>query len=53
MANFTFHGVGGDHLSVTAQTHEEFLKYLAANKDTYWVNTFINEVKYIKAQAKK
>ena len=53
MANYTFHGVGGDHLSVTAEVHEEFLKYLAANKDIYWVDTFVNEMKYVKANQKK
>ncbi|RYY77369.1 MAG: polysaccharide deacetylase [Gammaproteobacteria bacterium] len=53
MANYTFHGVGGDHLSVTAEVHEEFIKYLAAHKDIYYVDTFINEMKYVKAQQKK
>lgn len=53
MANITFHGVGGDHLSVTAEVHEEFLKYLAKNKDIYWVDTFLNEMKYVKEQQKK
>ena len=53
MANFTFHGVGGDHLSVSVEAHEELLKYLAANKNIYWVDTFINEMKYVKAHQKK
>ena len=53
IANYTFHGVGGDHLAVTAEVHEEFIKYLAAHKDIYWVDTFINEMKYVKTQQKK
>jgi len=53
MANYTFHGVGGDHLSVTAKAHEEFIKYLAAHKDIYWVDTFVEEMKYVKTQQKK
>lgn len=53
MANFTFHGVGGDHLSVTVEAHEELLKYLAANKNIYWVDTFVNQMKYVKANQKK
>lgn len=53
MANFTFHGIGGDHLSVSTEAHEELLKYLAANKDTYWVDTFLNEMKYVKAHQQK
>jgi hypothetical protein len=53
MANFTFHGVGGDHLTTSAEAHEELVKYLAANKDIYWVDTFVNEMKYVKANQKK
>jgi peptidoglycan/xylan/chitin deacetylase (PgdA/CDA1 family) len=51
MANFTFHGVGAnDAISVTNTAHNELLSYLAANKNIYWVDTFINEMKYVKAQ---
>ncbi len=53
MANFTFHGVGGDHLMVSAEAHEELLKYLSANKNIYWVDTFVNEMKYVKAHQQK
>jgi peptidoglycan/xylan/chitin deacetylase (PgdA/CDA1 family) len=52
MANFTFHGVGGDHLTVSLEAHEELLKYLAAHKEI-WVGTFIDEMKYVKAHQKK
>ena len=50
MANFTFHGVGGDYLSVSSEAHEQLLQYLAANKNTYWTATFIDIMKYVKAQ---
>ncbi len=50
MANLTFHGVGGEHLSVTVEAHEELLRYLAANPETYWVDTFVNIMKYVKAR---
>ena len=50
MANFTFHGVGGDYLSVSSEAHEQLLQYLAANKDIYWTATFIDIMKYVKAQ---
>ncbi len=50
MANFTFHGVGGDYLSVSSEAHEQLLQYLAANKNTYWIATFIDIMKYVKAQ---
>lgn len=53
MANFTFHGIGGDHLSVSREAHEELLQYLANNKDIYWVDTFINIMKYVKEEQKK
>jgi len=53
MANFTFHGIGGDHLSTSKEAHEELVKYLAANKDIYWVDTFVNEMKYVKEHQKK
>jgi len=50
MINFTFHGIGGDYLTVSSQAHEELLKYLAANRDIYWTDTFMNIMKYVKAQ---
>jgi peptidoglycan/xylan/chitin deacetylase (PgdA/CDA1 family) len=52
MANFTFHGIGGDHLSVSKEAHEELVKYLADNKDIYWTDTFVNIMKYVKEQQK-
>jgi peptidoglycan/xylan/chitin deacetylase (PgdA/CDA1 family) len=50
MANFTFHGVGGDHLAVSTRAHEELLQYLVDNGDAYWVDTFLNIMKYVKNQ---
>lgn len=52
MANFTFHGVGGDYLTVSVEAHEELLKYLASHKEI-WVDTFLNEMKYVKAHQQK
>jgi hypothetical protein len=42
MVNFTFHGIGGDYLSITTEAHTTLLKFLAENKDHYWVDTFRN-----------
>jgi len=42
MVNFTFHGIGGDHLSVTSEAHTSLLTFLATHKDHYWVDTFRN-----------
>jgi peptidoglycan/xylan/chitin deacetylase (PgdA/CDA1 family) len=53
MANFTFHGVGGDSLTTSAEAHAELVQYLAANKDIYWVDTFIAQMKYVKANQQK
>lgn len=53
MANITFHGVGGDHISTSKEAHEELLKYLADNKDIYWTDSFINIMKYVRANQKK
>jgi hypothetical protein len=50
MVNITFHGIGADYLSVSTQAHEELLGYLAAHRDIYWTDTFINIMQYVKAQ---
>ena len=41
-----FHGVGGDYLSVSSEAHNQLLEYLAENRETYWVDSFINIMKY-------
>lgn len=50
MVNFTFHGVGGDYLSTSAQAHEELVRYLAAHRQLYWTDTFLNIMTYVKKQ---
>ena len=52
MINFTFHGIGGDYITTSSKAHEELLAYLAAHRDVYWTDTFINIMKYVKAQQK-
>lgn len=52
MANFTFHGVGGDYLQVSKEAHEELLKFLAEHRDIYWTDTFISIMKYVGSQKK-
>lgn len=42
MVNFTFHGVGGDHLSISAKAHTTLLAFLAKHRDHYWIDTFRN-----------
>jgi len=50
MANFTFHGVGGDYLSVSSAAHAELLDYLAAHRAEVWTDTFLNLMQYVKSQ---
>jgi peptidoglycan/xylan/chitin deacetylase (PgdA/CDA1 family) len=50
MVNFTFHGIGGDHLQVSTEAHDELLQYLSDHRDIYWVDTFINIMRYVKEQ---
>jgi hypothetical protein len=50
MVNYTFHGVGGDYLSVTAQAHAELLAHLARHPERYWVATFIDIMTYVREQ---
>lgn len=50
MANFTFHGVGDDYLSVSAEAHEQLLQHLAAHPEIYWVDTFVNIMSYVRGR---
>lgn len=50
MANIIFHGVGGDHLSVSTQAHEQLLEFLAENRETYWTDSYINIMKHLNAR---
>ncbi len=50
MIAFTFHGIGGDHLSVSTQAHEELVRFLAAHRQVYWTDTFLNIMKHVRQQ---
>lgn len=53
MINFTFHGIGGDYLSVSTQAHEELLAYLAAHRQQVWTDSFINIMRHVKQEQAK
>ncbi len=53
MIAFTFHGVGGDHLQTSAEAHEALLAHLAKNPDVFWVDTFRNQMRWIRGQHKQ
>jgi len=48
MVNFTFHGIGGDYLTISKEAHEELVAYLAANRKTYWTDTFLNIMRHVR-----
>jgi peptidoglycan/xylan/chitin deacetylase (PgdA/CDA1 family) len=50
MINLTFHGIGAEHLSVSAQAHAELLAHLAAHREIYWTDSFINIMKYVRGR---
>jgi peptidoglycan/xylan/chitin deacetylase (PgdA/CDA1 family) len=52
MINFTFHGIGGDYLSISNKAHEQLLDYLAAHRAQVWTATFIDVMKHVKLQQK-
>ena len=51
MIGFTFHGIGGDHLQTSVEAHDALLAYLARHRDTYWVDTFRNQSRWIREQS--
>ena len=50
MVNFTFHGIGGDYLTVSTEAHDQLLDYLAAHRDVVWTDTFITLMTYVRRQ---
>lgn len=48
VATFTFHGIGGDHMSVSPQAHAELLAHLAAHPQRYWVAPFVDIARWVR-----
>ena len=46
----TFHGIGAEHLRVSAEDHEKMLQFLDANRDKIWVATFKEVTAYLKSK---
>ncbi len=44
--NIIFHGIGGDYLTVSTEAHEQLLQFLAENQEEFWVDSYINIMKY-------
>ncbi|MEW6998683.1 polysaccharide deacetylase family protein [Colwelliaceae bacterium BS250] len=47
LLNIIFHGIGGDYLSVSNEEHNALLSYLNENSKSYWVDSYINIMKYL------
>lgn len=50
LVSITFHGIGGDHLSVSAAAHEALLRHLAEHRATYWTASFLDIARHVKRQ---
>ncbi|MGB3624178.1 MAG: polysaccharide deacetylase family protein [Henriciella sp.] len=46
--SFTFHGIGGEYLTVSPEAHAELLDWLDAHRDEIWIATFQDIVTYTK-----
>ena len=54
LAVFMFHGVGGDHhANVEREAHRELLRWLAANRDCVWTETFLGVMEHVAAERKR
>jgi len=46
LLNIIFHGIGGGYLIVSSEAHDYLLNYLVDNRETFWVDSYINIMKY-------
>uniref|UniRef100_UPI003BA7594F polysaccharide deacetylase family protein n=1 Tax=Roseateles sp. TaxID=1971397 RepID=UPI003BA7594F len=53
LASITFHGIGGDHLSVSQEAHQALLQHLADNPQLYWVDSFVNITTYVQSAKRR
>lgn len=50
---FTFHGIGGDYIDITAEAHDELVNYLSDHSDDIWVVSFRELIHYLSTRIKK
>ena len=48
LASITFHGIGGDYLSVSKVAHQALLQHLADNPKLYWVERFVKIAQHVR-----
>ncbi len=51
LVNILFHGIGGDHLSVSTEAHSQLITYLSENNEKYWIDSYINIMRYVNSNA--
>lgn len=49
-ASITFHGVGGDYLTVSKEAHAALLAHLAAHPERFWVESLVKIMSFASAQ---
>jgi len=49
LLSLSFHGVGGDYLSVSREAHEALLRHLAAHPRQYWVASTVAIARHLRA----
>jgi peptidoglycan/xylan/chitin deacetylase (PgdA/CDA1 family) len=48
LLSITFHGIGAEHLSVSVAAHEALLDHLKAHPQDYWVDSFVNLMRWVR-----
>ena len=50
LGTYLFHGIGGDHLVVSAEAHKELIVWLAEHEDEIWIAPVAEIMAYVNAQ---
>jgi peptidoglycan/xylan/chitin deacetylase (PgdA/CDA1 family) len=50
LAVYTFHGIGGDYITVSREAHRELLEWLAGHRDLVWTDTFRRVMEHVVAE---
>jgi peptidoglycan-N-acetylglucosamine deacetylase len=50
MGVYQLHGIGSQIFKISIETHREFLQYLKAHPDDYWVTTFSEAMNFVTKQ---
>jgi sialate O-acetylesterase len=43
-----FHNVGGGYLNTAVDVHKKLLQYVSENQGDFYIDSFINVMKYVK-----